>query len=302
MARSTARAVIAGPAVAALAVAGLLTGCACGTAGAGTADAARLTFTPAALLEAAVHATTPSPDRAGTPPTGSPTGSRTGTATSDAAPTGAATGPAAGAARRGAATGRIARPATAGPLTVRAQARDQATVVATLPPTTPLGSARVLQVLQVAGGWVRVALPVRPNGTTGWVRSSDVVLADVTQRLVVDLSARTLNWWSGGVQVLSTQVAVGAAGTPTPKGSFFVVDRVRPPDPTGTYGPFALGLSAHSSVLTEFGDGDAQIGIHGTDEPGSIGTATTHGCVRVPDEVAAALADVPLGTPVDVVA
>ena len=269
----------------------LLTGCSGGATDASTADAARLTFTPAALLQAAARATTPSPR--------SPASGRSASSTAGpAAPTGATSGPS----RQRVVSGRVARPARPAPLVVRAEGRDAARVVATLPATTPLGSARVLQVLRVSGRWVLVALPVRPNGTTGWVQAADVVLQDVTQRLVVDLSARTLRWWSDGAAVLRTSVAVGAPGTPTPTGSFYVVDRVRPPDPAGTYGPFALGLSAHSDTLTEFGDGDAQIGIHGTDHPESIGTATTHGCVRVPDEVAAALADVPLGTPVDIVA
>lgn len=93
-------------------------------------------------------------------------------------------------------------------------------------------------------------------------------------------------------------MAVGSVDDPTPSGRFYVTDRVRPPDPGGSYGAFALGLSAHSPTLSEFGSGDGQIGIHGTNEPGSIGQAVSHGCIRVPADVVPLLARIPLGTPV----
>jgi lipoprotein-anchoring transpeptidase ErfK/SrfK len=69
----------------------------------------------------------------------------------------------------------------------------------------------------------------------------------------------------------------------------------------GAYGPFALGLSAHSDVLTEFAGGDGQVGIHGTNDPATIGQAVSHGCVRVTNDVITRLeALVSLGTPVTI--
>ncbi len=71
--------------------------------------------------------------------------------------------------------------------------------------------------------------------------------------------------------------------------------------PNGAYGAFAFGISAHSDVLDQFGGGDDQIGIHGTNQPDSIGQSVSHGCVRVPDQVIEALAhSIPLGTPVTI--
>lgn len=71
----------------------------------------------------------------------------------------------------------------------------------------------------------------------------------------------------------------------------------------GAYGPFAIGLSAHSETISEFAGSDGQIGLHGTSDPGSIGQAVSHGCVRVPNDVIARLAsDLSLGTPVTIVA
>jgi lipoprotein-anchoring transpeptidase ErfK/SrfK len=106
-----------------------------------------------------------------------------------------------------------------------------------------------------------------------------------------------------GQVAVETPVAVGADATPTPTGRFYVTDVIDTGRPNGAYGPFAIGLSAHSDVLDQFAGGDGQIGIHGTNEPASIGTSASHGCVRVPNEVVAALAGtIPLGTPVTITA
>jgi lipoprotein-anchoring transpeptidase ErfK/SrfK len=101
--------------------------------------------------------------------------------------------------------------------------------------------------------------------------------------------------------VLETPVVIGAPDTPTPAGAFYVTDLLDNADDAGPYGPYALGLSAHSDTLSEFAGGDGRIGIHGTDTPDSIGQAVSHGCVRVPNEVVAQLArSLPLGTPVSI--
>lgn len=167
-----------------------------------------------------------------------------------------------------------------------------------LPPATSLGSPRSFFILAVQDGWVRVELPVRPNGSTGWVKASDVKLQPVTDSIRVVLATRTIYVTRAGHQVISGPVAVGSTRNPTPKGSFYVTDLVKPKDPGGAYGEFALGLSAFSSTLTEFAGGPGQVGIHGTNVPGSIGKPVSHGCIRVPDQVDRALRDLKLGTPV----
>jgi lipoprotein-anchoring transpeptidase ErfK/SrfK len=83
---------------------------------------------------------------------------------------------------------------------------------------------------------------------------------------------------------------------------FFVTDPVDLHDrPNLGYGVFALGLSGHSDVLTEFGGGDGQIAIHGTNNPGDIGNDVSHGCVRVTNDAIERLSQLPLGTPVEIV-
>lgn len=179
-------------------------------------------------------------------------------------------------------------------------APGDASPTTTLPATTAFGSPRALLVVDQQDGWLQVALPVRPNGTTGWVPGDGVEVREVDHEIVVDLAARTLTLRTGGEEVLTTPAAVGIDQYPTPVGRFYVVDKLAT-EGDGAYGPYALGLSAHSEVLTEFAGGDGQVGIHGTDDPDSIGQAVSHGCVRVPNEVITRLnALVPLGTPVTV--
>ncbi|MEJ2578865.1 MAG: L,D-transpeptidase [Kineosporiaceae bacterium] len=161
---------------------------------------------------------------------------------------------------------------------------------------TPLKSARVFLVRKVEGDWVEIYLPVRPNGSTGWVSAEDVRVEPVETRITVSLSKRQLTLTLPGKDPVVASVAVGSAENPTPSGTFYVTDRVNSTNPA--YGSFALGLSAHSETLSEFGGSDGQVGIHGTDDPSSIGEAVSHGCIRVPSAVEAQLRSVPLGTPV----
>lgn len=148
-------------------------------------------------------------------------------------------------------------------------------------------------------GWVRVQLPTRPNRSTGWVRRSAVRVGFTTLKIVVDRRRHRLELRRGGRVVLRSKIALGAALSPTPRGRYFLSDVVRPTNPKGFYGPYSLGTSAHSNVLTSYAGGDGQIAIHGTNEPWSIGRSVSHGCIRVPNRVVRRLAArVPLGAPI----
>lgn len=173
----------------------------------------------------------------------------------------------------------------------------------TLAPHTDLGSTRVVRVISgPSDGWMEVMLPIRPNGSTGWIRSAAVSLFTVDRRVEVDLSDHRLEVLSPQGTLLRTEVAVGGTGSPTPVGSFFVTDSVFLTDPTGPWGPHAFGLSAYSDTITEFNGGDGIIGIHGTNRPESIGGNRSLGCVRVPNEVAFDLSNLlSAGVPVEIV-
>ena len=133
-----------------------------------------------------------------------------------------------------------------------------------------------------AASWYRVQLPMRPNGVIGYVRPADVLVHRVTAWIDVDLSARELRFFTGRKLLLKTPVAVGSPATPTPVGRFYVDQRIVTTNPSGPYGPAALGVSAFSNVLTGWAQG-GPIGIHGTNAPWSIGRAVSNGCIRVPN-------------------
>lgn len=169
--------------------------------------------------------------------------------------------------------------------------------VLTVPDQTPM----VFLVKTVTDGWLEVWLPVRPNGSTAWVRTSDVTVADTRYWVNVDLTDYSLKVYDDEDMVFQTEIGVGQDEMPTPGGTYYIRELLQPPDPTGTYGPYAYGLSGFSPVLDSFNGGDAVIGIHGTDNPASIGETVSHGCIRMPnDSITEIVTQVglPLGTPV----
>ena len=148
-------------------------------------------------------------------------------------------------------------------------------------------------------GWVKVQLPRRPNRSTGWVRRSAIEMTTTAFRIVIQRRKHRLVLFRDGRFVKRMPIALGTAATPTPRGRYFVTDLIRSRDPF--YGPYAFGLSAYSPVLTSYAGGDGQLGIHGTNQPGSIGRKVSHGCIRVSNAEIRRLARlVPLGTPVDI--
>ena len=166
---------------------------------------------------------------------------------------------------------------------------------------TAFGGPLTFLVTERRGDWVEVMVPVRPNGTEGWIRASDVVLSTTTSRLDVHIADRKLRVVTDGHVVAETGIVVGTDQTPTPTGRFYVTDIVRQGDPGGFYGPYALALNGYSERLDVFHDGVPVIALHGTNRPDLIGTAASNGCVRIPNEVVATIAaTVIAGTPVDI--
>lgn len=129
--------------------------------------------------------------------------------------------------------------------------------------------------------WLRVMLPGRPDGSTGWIAQNGTRELVTGWRILVDLGARRVTVYREGRRVRAFQAVVGKPSTPTPTGQFFVEETVQlgagEPD-----GPFALALSARSNVLQEFEGGPGQIGIHGREGlGGTLGRAESHGCIRL---------------------
>jgi hypothetical protein len=131
--------------------------------------------------------------------------------------------------------------------------------------------------------WVRVALPGRPNGHSGWIPRGSTRSATTPWAMRITLRSRTVAAYRGGHLVRRFRAVIGAAATPTPHGRFFVEENVRLPS-AATGAPFALALSARSTVLQEFAGGPGQIAVHGRSNIGGTpGTAVSHGCIRLND-------------------
>lgn len=119
-------------------------------------------------------------------------------------------------------------------------------------------------------------------GAAGAAQSSghSAAAKQMTRRIVVSIPDRRLALVEDGKVKKVFPVAVGKAGTPSPSGSFRIVNRVSHPTyyhkgkviasgPVNPVGTRWIGLSEHG------------YGIHGTNEPSSIGKAASHGCIRM---------------------
>ena len=159
----------------------------------------------------------------------------------------------------------------------------------------------VFLVLAERDGWLKVHLPIRPNGATGWVSADQVTLSTTPYRLVVSMKKHRLDLFQDGQHKARFPVGVGKSTTPTPPGEYYLAELIQPPNPHGVYGPYAFGLSAYSETLKSFAGGPGQLGLHGTDEPDKVGTDVSHGCLRLKNAVITELAKtLPLGTPIEI--
>ncbi|MBC7596053.1 MAG: L,D-transpeptidase [Kineosporiaceae bacterium] len=163
----------------------------------------------------------------------------------------------------------------------------------------PSGGPLTFLVVQSIDGWLEVNLPDRPNGSRGWVNASAVSLHSLEYSLRVSTEQNTLTLYRNNMLEKTYSVATGTGGTPSPRGSFYLTELLAPTN--AGYGPYAFGLSAYSEVLTSFGGGPGQIGLHGTEDSASIGKSASHGCIRMSNADITALAtELPLGTPVTI--
>jgi lipoprotein-anchoring transpeptidase ErfK/SrfK len=159
----------------------------------------------------------------------------------------------------------------------------------------------VFSVIQRQGAWLQVLLPIRPNGSSGWVRASDVALTTDRYRVEVGLAAHQITVYDANSVLYQGPVAVGAAATPTPTGRYFTRVLMKAPDPTTVYGPYAYGLSGYSPTLQTFEGSDAEVGIHGNNDASVLGQSISHGCVRMDNAEITKLSSIlPLGTPVQI--
>jgi L,D-transpeptidase catalytic domain len=157
---------------------------------------------------------------------------------------------------------------------------------------------------RLAGGqsWVRVELPGRPNGLSGWVpRGALGTLHKVAGYLLVDEHELRATLFRNGHAIFSAPVGVGKASTVTPAGHFYVMEKLTTLG-APLYGPYALGTSAYAPTLSEW-PGGGVVGIHGTDEPQLIPGRPSHGCIRMRNgDIARLWRIIAVGTPIEILA
>ena len=144
-----------------------------------------------------------------------------------------------------------------------------------------LRRSRLIGIAPRAGSWLRVRLPGRPNGHSGWISTNRTRQTFTPWRLTVKLSTRQLTVYRGGHVRRQFRAVIGKPSTPTPRGAFFIEEALALSS-YETGGPFALATSDRSNVFQEFEGGPGQIGIHGTNNlSGAPGSAASHGCIRL---------------------
>jgi lipoprotein-anchoring transpeptidase ErfK/SrfK len=185
---------------------------------------------------------------------------------------------------------------------IRAEPEAGARRVAKLRTRTYHRSGEIVIVLSrsESGDWSQVRYPGLGN-RVGWVPSR---VLDTTKRvrtwLVIDRKTKRLTLWERGKRRMVAPVGVGAPGSPTPAGAFYVREVLWTPNPGGSYGPVAFGLSAYSRHRTNWAGG-GQVGVHGTNRPGLIPGRISNGCVRMRNRDIRRLERLmPVGTPVEI--
>lgn len=149
----------------------------------------------------------------------------------------------------------------------------------TLPAIAKIFNVTVQQLINANPG-------INPNALyVGQVICIPVVPSSV--RIIVSIAAKTLSLYRDGRLVKSYPVATGKPTTPTPRGTFTIINKQV--NPGGPFGTRWMGLS------------QPHYGIHGTNNPASIGTAASNGCIRMYNEDVNELFNlVSVGTPVTI--
>ena len=152
--------------------------------------------------------------------------------------------------------------------------------------------------------WLKVRLPIRPNGSFGWIRADFALVSHTPYWIDISLKRKLVSVYRSGKLVRQFQAVIGAPATPTPTGLAAIYDPVRQPNPNGFEGPWVLHLTALSNVLKKFDGGSGRVGIHGRSGASlrdPLGSARSHGCIRVDNnEVRWLVRTTPRGTPVNI--
>jgi lipoprotein-anchoring transpeptidase ErfK/SrfK len=152
--------------------------------------------------------------------------------------------------------------------------------------------------------WLHVLLPIRPDGSSGWIPRNNAQLSSTHYWITVDKTRRSVAVYGHGRLLHSFRAVVGKPATPTPDGLAAIYEVDRQPQPEGFLGTWALPLTILSNTLHNYGGGPGRIAIHGRggaslQDP--LGSARSHGCIRLENSSVGWLAHmIRPGTPVQI--
>jgi lipoprotein-anchoring transpeptidase ErfK/SrfK len=197
-------------------------------------------------------------------------------------------GPAAGAARADDAPN-IAR--VLAPTAARSAPGDGRFVTSVQPQAPRSGGPTQLRIIKrrtIDGRlYLRVLLPMRPNGSSAWISASKVQLLHTDYRVRINRGARRITITRDGRTVRTARVVVGAPASPTPAGDFAISEEIR--RSAGEFvGAWVLPLTAFSGTYKQFDGGPGRVAIHGRGGASlldPVGTARSHGCIRVTNKL-----------------
>jgi lipoprotein-anchoring transpeptidase ErfK/SrfK len=186
-------------------------------------------------------------------------------------------------------------------LGIRARPRAAAGTIGILPSVSKYYHVPItawVEAISRDGRWGRVEIPYVSARRDGWIPLAGLSRSSTAIGVEVDLSAHRLTVTKAGRTLVSFPAATGTSASPTPAGEYFVTDRIAF-SAGGPLGSFAFGISGIQPHLPAGWSGGNQLAIHGTNNPGSIGTSASAGCVRVSETALARLRPLlVLGTPV----
>lgn len=146
-------------------------------------------------------------------------------------------------------------------------ARDYRTPLSSIISANPGINPNVLYIGQ------QIVIPGFPNPNT------------IPYRIEISVNNRWLRLFKDNVLQKQYPIAVGRMLYDTPVGNFIIINKE--PNPGGPFGSFWMSLSKE------------HYGIHGTNDPSSIGHAVSHGCIRMHNNDVEELANIiPIGTSV----
>jgi lipoprotein-anchoring transpeptidase ErfK/SrfK len=173
------------------------------------------------------------------------------------------------------------------PVTARRAPRETARARTVLQPVAPIANGPTVllitrTVVKQGRRWVEVLVPIRPNGVRGWVPAAVLRMRPTPLRIVIDVSERRLTLFRGNRPIIRAPVAVGAPGTETPRSDHFAIaEMIHTHTPGAFLGPIVFPITGYSEKLNEYAGGNGRVAIHGTSLPQLIGTAASHGCIRM---------------------